>query len=126
VVTVAKGDAGFTMVEVIVSLAIFAGFSAAALAAIIGSSKAQDATRSRVSGTNIAQSDLEQARALPSPSAANYTTSAPGDTATYRVARTVTYPTPSCTAGGLIKISVVVSQSGSSTQVRTDTVVACP
>lgn len=120
-------DGGFTMIETIVALTIFVVISVAATAAVIAGTRAAQASRNRVTGTNIVQSDLEQARSQPTPASTAYATAPGGASDTYSVTRTVVMPSPSggsvCPAGKLIKISSVASGGGQS--VRADTVLAC-
>ena len=122
-------DGGFTMIETIVALTIFVVISVAATAAVVAGTNAAKTSRNRVTGTNVVQSDLEQARTLPTPASTAYVTAPAGASDTYSVSRTVTMPSPSggtaCPAGSLIKISSVVSWSGGGQTVRADTVLAC-
>lgn len=59
------GDAGFTLLEVVVSLVIFAIVAASATAAIINGVSSSNVTRNRVDAANIAQQDIQQLAALP-------------------------------------------------------------
>jgi type II secretory pathway pseudopilin PulG len=58
-----RSDEGFSLVEVVVSLAIFMTLSVAATFAIVGSLRSSHATATRVAGTHVAQSVLDGVRA---------------------------------------------------------------
>ena len=133
---VRDGDAGFTLLEVVVSFVLFAIVALSATAAIANSVKASSATTNRVTAANIAQQVLAQARAdqtalratlgtqsaavSPNPSfTAVQTTSLGGSVAG-------TSATP-CPVGDWINYTVTVSWKDHATgrSVRMDTVFAC-
>jgi len=124
-------DAGFTIIEVMVALAIFALVAAGAVAGAIGGSKASSSAKNQVASVNVAQNDLEQARANPTPAPTSYSTAPVANGPTYSVTRTVTTVAPagaaagSCPAGGERHISVLVRANGTNNASRLDTVVAC-
>lgn len=125
-----RNDEGFTVLEVVVAVAIFVTVGAAAGTAVVGGIRSTTTTDNRIGGSNIAQSDLEQARAQSTPSPTSYATTPPNGTGSYQVTRTVTMPTPSaganCPAGREIGISVVVTGPGSATtRYQMSTVIAC-
>lgn len=121
-------DSGFTLLEVVVSFAIFAVVAAAAVLAIANATNLSGYTSDRVAAANVAQAALQQLRADPSavvatPTPAPTTTSVGGRS--YVVSRSAAVPA-SCPAGSVIPVTVVVSWSdGTSRQVRMDTVIAC-
>ena len=120
------GDAGFSIVEVMVALAIFALVSVGAVAGAIAGTRASDSAKNRVTSVNVAQNDLDQARANPTPSPVSYTTVPASGGATYTVTRSVAPgPDDSCSAGGERRISVVVHAHGTDNDARLDTVIAC-
>jgi prepilin-type N-terminal cleavage/methylation domain-containing protein len=126
----ATRDAGFTVIEAIVAMTIFVIVSAAAIAAVFGGIQSSNNTNNRVGAANIAQSDLEQARAQGTPSATSYPTAPTSGGPTFQVTRSVTMPPPSATAtcpdGSSIKVGVTVSGPGNSGRsVSMSTVIAC-
>jgi type II secretory pathway pseudopilin PulG len=64
----APDDAGFTLIEAIVSFAIFAIVITAAVLAIVGGISASNNNRDRVTAANVAQQALARAQALPAAS----------------------------------------------------------
>lgn len=116
-------DAGFTLIEVLVAALIFAVVATGAVVAAIGGVQSTDDSRNRTTATNIAQTDLEQARAVPTPTAASYSTAPTPGGQSYGVVRTVTAPN-NCAAGQERQISVTVSWANSHSLTQ-DTVVAC-
>lgn len=95
------GDAGFTLMEVLVSMMIFAIISAAAVTAVISGIHGASATDRRVGTSNIAQQTIQQAQNAPratlaaSPSA---TSTVSAGSVKYRVTRTVTFAPTTATA----------------------------
>lgn len=118
-------DTGFTLIEVVTSVAILATVSAAVAMAVVSGINASGSTNRRVTGANIAQADIEQARAQPTPSPTSYPTQAAGGGGSYTVTRTVVVPA-NCPIGSDMRIQVVVSGPGTSKNTVTmSTVLAC-
>jgi prepilin-type N-terminal cleavage/methylation domain-containing protein len=131
-------DSGFALTEVLVSMMIFAIIAAAATYAVTSGIGSSSASRSRVGAANVAQQELEQARAMPqaslvaTPSATSTATVGEG---AYTVTRTVGFlpadstgcPTDVATdAAHEITVHVEVAPAdGSSRTVDMDTVIAC-
>lgn len=128
-------DGGFALMETVVAMVIFVVVATGAVVAAISGVHASDDSRNRVAATNIAQSDLEQARAIPTPAPASYSTSAANNAQRYTVTREITTytadatATPSdtaCPAGGELQIRVTVKwPGGAGHEVRAGTVLAC-
>jgi type II secretory pathway pseudopilin PulG len=64
----ASDDAGFTMIEAVVSFTIFVIVTAAAVLAIVGGISASNNNRDRVTAANVAQQALARAQAMPAAS----------------------------------------------------------
>jgi prepilin-type N-terminal cleavage/methylation domain-containing protein len=126
-------DGGFTITEVVVAMAIFLLVATGAVIGTTAGIHSSADTQARVGAVNIAQSDLEQARANPTPAPTSYTTSAGPAGRQYTVSRSVAAvsvtPTPStsgCPPWGEQQISVTVRWSGGpGSIVRVATVLAC-
>lgn len=133
-----QDDEGFTLVETIVSLTIFAIVSAAAVLALVTGIDSNDATTERVTASQLAQAATDRARAMPKAELVATPTTSSTETVgerSYTVTRTVTYPDSTClpataipapddTAVRKLAVRVEVSARGSRT-VRVDSVIAC-
>jgi prepilin-type N-terminal cleavage/methylation domain-containing protein len=131
-------DAGFALTEVIVSMMIFAIIAAAATYAVTSGIGSSSASRDRVGAANVAQQQLEQARAMPRASLVatpTATSTATVGNGTYTVTRTVGYlpadstgcPTDVATDAAheiTVHVEVAPTDDGSRT-VGLDTVIAC-
>lgn len=130
------GDAGFTLLEVVVSFVLFGIVALSATAAVANSIKTTSATTNRVTAANIAQQVLAQARAdqtaLRTTLGARTTVASPNPSFTAvqstglggTVAASGATP---CPVGDWINYTVTVSWLDHSTarSVRMDTVFAC-
>lgn len=128
-------DEGFTLIEVVVAFVIFMIVAGAGTLVIITGQHSARTTNTQVASTNIAQQEIERARALPRASL----TAAPTQTTTttlggqsYSATRTISYlpantPCPTGVATDAphkIAVTVTVTSSTGRT-VRMDTVLAC-
>lgn len=129
-------DGGFAIVEIIVSMIIFAIIATGATLAIMGGMKAGTGNQNRVSTSNIAQQAIEKAEQTDKATLASATYPASAGKQNFTVTRTVSY-TPagstSCPAtivqdGKPHAIVVHVKVAGTGQDARTvemDTVIAC-
>jgi len=135
---VKETDEGFTLIEVIVSLALFVLVAGAATFAIISSIRASDVTNQRVAAGQVAQQELDRVRSLgpnPAVSARPLTTgtatTSDGRRYTVTVEATPVWTTPCFIgsvpgAGGFRDIAVSVTLAGSRiSAVKMDTRIAC-
>ncbi len=133
-----QGDSGFALTEVIVSFIMFIVVATAATVAVSRGIDSSGANRDRVGAANIAQQQLEQARALPRASltaAPTATSTAIAGASKYTVRRTVGFlpagstacPTDVATdAAHEITVHVDVTTQGQTPRTITmDTVIAC-
>lgn len=126
----ARDDSGFTLVEVIVSSVLFVIVAAASVTAIVAGVKADNTSRNRVMAANVAQADVEQARALAFP---NYPTAEAAHSvtvgnATFTVQRTVSNACPAVWSAGQptsMQVTTTVSWPGSASTIKVATVIAC-
>lgn len=133
-------DAGFTLVEAIVSLTLFAIVSAAAVLALVTGIRGENDTSDRVTAAQLAQQATDRARAMPRAAlTAVPSTSSPQPVGgkTYTVTRVVTAPTPACPAANetlapgdvaVRKIIVhveVTTPDARPRVIRMDSVIAC-
>jgi type II secretion system protein I len=119
-----SNDAGFTLLETMVSFAIFAIVAAGATAAIATGITTSNTTRDRVTAASLAQAAIAKARAdvttLEASTATTTTTSG-----RYTIVRKIHVPT-GCPAGQTIPVTVTVTwANGGGRGVRMDTVIAC-
>lgn len=127
----ASDDAGFTMMETVVSFVIFAVVATAASTAIANAISTSSDTRDRVTATNLAQAAIAQARANTTAveSTPNVASTETVGNRTYTVTRKATVPLVSgrrCPAGQTMPVTVIVTSAGSNSRtVRVDTVIAC-
>lgn len=123
-------ESGFTLIEAIVSLVLFAVVATASVVAVADSTKSSAGTRSRTTATNLAQQDLAQLRSL-----GNRTTVVSSTKSTtvsgraYTLKRTVTGACPAVstlTSTSKITVSTTVSWATSAdSAVTIATVLAC-
>jgi prepilin-type N-terminal cleavage/methylation domain-containing protein len=106
-----KNDDGFTILEVVISIALFAIIASAATFAIVSSIRASNATELRIEATHVAQEQLDLVRALGASPAASPPLSS-DDEALYSVGITWT---AACSASVRSRdVAVTVSVKGSS------------
>lgn len=130
----ARGDSGFSLIEAIVALTIFAVISAAAVTASVNGIKITHLTTARVTAANLAQQDLDMARAV-DPSAvttSGYPRTVTQGNTTYTIARSITYSsgascptTPSAGVQYYLTLTDNVTWNGQHQPVRVDAVIAC-
>jgi Tfp pilus assembly protein PilV len=133
-----QADRGFALTEVIVSFILFVAIATAATYAVTRGIDASSSSRDRVGAANVAQQQLEQARAMPRASltaAPTATSTATAGTSSYTVTRTVGFlpagstacPTDVATdAPHEITIHVDVTAQGATPRtIGMDTVIAC-
>jgi prepilin-type N-terminal cleavage/methylation domain-containing protein len=118
-----RGDDGFSLVEVLVSITIFVVIATVTATAILNDLLAARTARQRTEASNLAQSllaGLQRSKTLPT----TLPTSAPGGW-TVRVALN---PASGCTTGSTRTVSVLVWAPGKAQgepTARTDSVMAC-
>jgi len=123
-----SADAGFTLLETIVSFIIFAFIAVSATAAIANSISTSSATKHRVAAANLAQQTIAKARA--DQTALKATPNTTTTDGAFTIAQTAVVPTSgatSCPVGSSIPVTVKVSWKDDSKvrSVRMDTVIAC-
>lgn len=120
-------DAGFTVLEMLISFVVFAIAAASATAAIANSIKVSNTTDNRVTATGLAAAAIDQARADTTSLISNPDTTT--TTGAYTVTRDATVPEAGgirCPAGSTIAVSITVTwRDGQSRLVRVDTDIAC-
>ena len=134
-------EAGFTLIEVLVSFAIFAIVAASAGTAIYRAIHASHLSQQRTEAAGVAQSIIANAIAKANdstvvPEAGVSIVSTVGDPTgqksseeQFTAVRTITFPPPgdTCAPGVLFTVSVVVKQAQSGAVLaRSDTAIACP
>jgi prepilin-type N-terminal cleavage/methylation domain-containing protein len=131
-------DSGFSLVEVIVSFAIFAIVAASAATAIYKAVQASHLSQQRTNAAGVAQSVIANAIAQANlnrvvPEAGRTILSNVGDGGSaaeeqFTVVRTITFDSgDTCSPGKLFTTSVVVSQTQTGRFLaRSDSVIACP
>ncbi len=130
----AHGDSGFTLIEAVVSLTIFAIVSAAAVSASVNGIELTHLTTNRVTAANLAQQDLDMARAVQagSVSATGYPRTVTKGSTTYTINRSITYSSgtscPTTAAAGVqyyLTLTDTVTWAGQHRPMRLDAVIAC-
>lgn len=130
----AHGDSGFTLVEAVVALTVFAIISAAAVTASVNGIDLTHLTTTRVTAVNLAQQDLNTARAAePSTvSSSGYPRTVTQGSTTYTIDRSIAYSTgsscPSTPLAGVeyyLTVTDTVSWTGQHQPMRVDAVIAC-
>lgn len=123
-------ESGFTLIEAVVSIVLFAVVATASVVAVADSTKSSVRTRDRVTATNLAQQDLAQLRSLGNRTTITSTTkSVTVGGRAYTVKRTVTGACPAVstlTSTSKITVSTNVSWATSTNAAVTiATVLAC-
>jgi Tfp pilus assembly protein PilV len=137
-----RDDAGFTLLEGIVSFVLFVAVMGAAMNAIDSSLSASHSSQQRVDAANVAQAFVAQARSNPQQmiveSGKQYFPAVGGGTKgnasieKFTVLRYITFSAPDesqCTAGSTFTVNVLVYLGTSASGkflARNDSVVACP
>jgi len=131
----AADDDGFSLLEVVVSFVLFAIVASAATAAVGNSIRTSDTTARRVEATQVAQQDIEKARAMKPAqiSATGYPITVTAGSGTFTVTRTVSYSsgtscpgTPVAGTQYYLNVTDVVTWPGNDGRtVRMDTVLSC-
>lgn len=122
-------DAGFTLIEVLVSFVLFVVVAAAATTAIVSSQNAAHIGQQRVDASNVAQSfiaSVQQNTQTSTNGTTTLTASVKGED--FSVTRTIAffYGATACNPGGSYKVSVEVRQKQTNTFLaRSDTVITC-
>jgi type II secretory pathway pseudopilin PulG len=128
----ARHDAGFTLLEAVVSFALLAIMSGASLIAMVNADKAAATTTDRVTASNLAQQDLEAARALQYPSYPVVITASPvtvGGTV-YTVSQAITTTCPALWVSGQnlptsMQVTATVTWPGAKANVVMATLISC-
>lgn len=129
-------DAGFSLLEVVVSFVIFAIVAASAMAAMTSATKASHKSQQRVDAANVAQFYVAQAQNNTAGvrSETNKQYSAGVENEAFTVLRSVTFPARAtqCSPGVQFTVSVLVYQAqayarstGSGFLARSDSVITC-
>ena len=117
-------DDGFTLIEVVVSIALFAILSASVGLILTGNIRSSRLTQQRVAAANVAQSLLAAIKP-----GGTFPASLPATVNGYVVRVNANPATSTCTVGTTRAVSIVVyapNSSGSGTPLaRSDSVVAC-
>ena len=117
-------DGGFTLIEVVVSIALFAIMSASVGLILTGNIRSSRLTQQRVAAANVAQSLLAAIKP-----GGTFPATLPTTVNGYVVRVNANPATSTCTVGTTRQVSVVVyapHSSGSGTPLaRTDSVIAC-
>ena len=127
-----RGDAGFTVLEVLVSFVLFAIVAAAATYGIVNALQTSHTGQERIDAANIAQSFIAQTQtdtsAIQPETARQVATSSIG-TDTFTVLRWITFSAAGatqCSPGQTFTVSVKVKlQSSGTFLARSDSVIAC-
>jgi prepilin-type N-terminal cleavage/methylation domain-containing protein len=123
-------DAGFTLVEALVSIMLFVIVAAAAASAIVTTIKTANGTNDRVIAANLAQQDIETARAVQYPHypAAVGPRSMTVGNKQFTLQRTVSTTCPTLWTPGQptsMLVTAKVTWPGSMSSVAMSTVIAC-
>lgn len=125
----ARGDEGFTLVETVVSIALFAVIATAATFAIVSSVRAAEATELRVAAGHVAEQQLARIVALGAePAATPETPDVSGDGRTYTVDLVADPAYDQPCVDGVRDIAVIVTAAPDSSRpvsARLDTRLAC-
>jgi len=127
-----SADAGFSLIEVLVSFVLFATVASAATYGIVNALQTSHNGQERVDAANIAQSFIAQTQtntsSVQTETARQVATSSLGSD-TFTVLRWITFTTPGatqCSPGQTFTVSVTVSlQASGKFLARSDSVVAC-
>lgn len=122
---VTSGDSGFSLVEAVVSVALFMIVSASAGLAVVTAVRIAESNQNRVVAAGLATAQIESARAAPDPGALEAgVTDVSRDGTTFTIERLLD-PLSGCTARGTRTISVIINWPGTGGPVYSDTVRAC-
>ena len=131
----AKSDEGFTLVEVLVSLAVLLIIGAAAIPSLISLMTGSADAQYRVTATNLAQQDLSQERAIADRTQVVATTGQSRTVGgrTFTLSRTVTSPTGKACSGSYavgfspayVDVTTTVTWTGATSPVVVATRLAC-
>lgn len=135
-------DAGFTVLEALVSFVLFAIMAASAVTAIVNANSSSNLSRDRVTAANLAQQDIQQARSLrddnyPIAPASIYPETVHVGNKTYTVNRVINTSCPATTDAQnraiawqvgdatSMRLTTTVTWHGASTGVAITTEIAC-
>jgi type II secretory pathway pseudopilin PulG len=121
-----RNDAGFTVLEALVSFVLFAIMAGASITAIVNAMSTSNTSQDRVAAANLAQQDLQQARALQAP---NYPQAVAARTVTvsgqkFTVTRTLSSTT--CPVSSDPNNPGIAWQPGDATSMQVTTTVTWP
>jgi type II secretion system protein I len=119
------GDDGFTLLEVVVSLALFAIIAVAATLGVINALKYSESNENRVVAAGLAAAQIEQARAAKDPKTLTAGSSTIKRNGTAFTVSQALSPSTGCSADGRRVITVSVKWPGTGGPVRSDTVRLC-
>lgn len=124
------GEAGYTVIEVVVAFVLFAIVATAAIAAVVNATQTSHSTQQRIQAADFAQQDIAQSVAAYQdgtlPASTSYTATAGSES--FTVSRTVAFvgSATACSSGNSFSVHVQVSTTTSSSVLaQSDTVVAC-
>jgi prepilin-type N-terminal cleavage/methylation domain-containing protein len=120
-----SADDGFTLLEVVISLALFAVIAVAATLGVINALKYSESNENRVVAAGLASAQIEQARAVKDPKTLTAGTATINRNGTSFTVSQSLSPSTGCTADGRRVITVSVNWSGNGGPVRSDTVRLC-
>jgi len=124
--TAAPDDRGFSLIEVLVSLAMFMGVALASSLTLLTSLRFAESNENRVVAAGLATAQMEQARAVTNPvNLAAGTVTVVRSGTTFTVRRQL-LPTTGCTVAKTRTITISVEWPNFDDAVRSDTVRACP
>jgi prepilin-type N-terminal cleavage/methylation domain-containing protein len=120
-----RNDEGFSLVEVIVSIALLVIVATAAAVALTTSIRYAENNEDRVVAAGLATAQIEQARSAPNPAGlVGGTTSVSRNGTPFSIVRQLS-PITGCTVALTRTITITVSWPGHGGPVRSDTVRAC-
>jgi prepilin-type N-terminal cleavage/methylation domain-containing protein len=127
-----RADAGFSLLEVVVSFVIFAVVAGAATGAIVSALRASHSSQQRVDAAQVAQGFVVQTQSSPATMVpeTNRTFSSIGvKNEHFTVTRSIVFGNPNsttCTSGSYFTVHVTVTQAQTGTFLaRSDSVVTC-
>jgi len=127
----ADADAGFTVLEVLVSFVLFAVVAASATYGIVNALQTSHTGQQRVDAANIAQAYIAatEIRTQDAQTEVARPLTAPAGSEKFAVLRWITFSTPGatqCSAGQTFTVNVTVSVASTGTFLaRSDSIVAC-
>jgi Tfp pilus assembly protein PilV len=125
-VSTVSRDAGFTVLEALVSFVLFAIMAGASISAIVNATQSSNTSQDRVTAANLAEQDLQQARSQKAP---NYPVAVAAHTVTvgnksFTVQRTIS--NPSCPVSTDPNNPGIAWQPGQATSMQVTTTVTWP